>query len=122
VDGTTRNRFRGSSAAHRVRAKTGTLTGVSCLSGYAGDGSDVVVFSILVEGHKGRAVTSVRAAQVSAVNAMMRYARGAEGPLPGEESIPSSDLETGAEAEESEGAVLEGAETSEPAHSIEASP
>jgi D-alanyl-D-alanine carboxypeptidase/D-alanyl-D-alanine-endopeptidase (penicillin-binding protein 4) len=122
VDGTTRNRFRGSSAAHRVRAKTGTLTGVSCLSGYVGDGSDVLVFSILVEGHKRRAVTSVRAAQVSAVNAMMRFARKAEGPLPDEESVPSSDLETGAEAEESEGAALEGREASEPEHGVEASP
>jgi D-alanyl-D-alanine carboxypeptidase/D-alanyl-D-alanine-endopeptidase (penicillin-binding protein 4) len=33
VDGTTHNRFRGSAAAERVRAKTGTLNGVSCLSG-----------------------------------------------------------------------------------------
>jgi D-alanyl-D-alanine carboxypeptidase/D-alanyl-D-alanine-endopeptidase (penicillin-binding protein 4) len=122
VDGTTRNRFRGSSAAHRVRAKTGTLTGVSCLSGYVGDGSDVLVFSILVEGHRHRAVTSVRAAQVSAVGAMMRFARKAEGPLPSEESVPSSDLETGAEAEESEGAALEGGEASEQEHSVEASP
>ena len=122
VDGTTRNRFRGSSAAHRVRAKTGTLTGVSCLSGYVGEGSDVLVFSILVEGHKRRAVTSVRAAQVSAVNAMMRFARKAEGPLPDEESTPSADLETGAEAEESEGAALEGREASEPDHAVEVSP
>jgi D-alanyl-D-alanine carboxypeptidase/D-alanyl-D-alanine-endopeptidase (penicillin-binding protein 4) len=116
VDGTTRNRFRGSSASHRVRAKTGTLTGVSCLSGYVGDASDVLVFSILVEGHRQRAVTSIRAAQVSAVNAMMRFARKAEGPLPDEESIPSTDLETGDEAGESEGAALEGSESSEPAH------
>ena len=122
VDGTTRNRFRGSSAARRVRAKTGTLNGVSCLSGYVGDGSEVLVFSILVEGHKRRAVTSIRGAQVSAVNAMMRFARKAEGSLPDEESIPSTDLETGAEAEESEGAVLEGSQSSEPAHAIETSP
>jgi D-alanyl-D-alanine carboxypeptidase/D-alanyl-D-alanine-endopeptidase (penicillin-binding protein 4) len=122
VDGTTRNRFRGTSAAHRVRAKTGTLTGVSCLSGYVGDGSDVLVFSILVEGHRSRAVTSVRAAQVSAVNAMMRFARKGESPLPDSESIPSSDLETGAEAEESEGAALEGREASDPEHASEVSP
>ena len=122
VDGTTRNRFRGTSAAHRVRAKTGTLNGVSCLSGFVGEGSDILVFSILVEGHRRRAVTSVRAAQVSAVNAMMRFARKAEGPIHDEESIPSGDFETGAEAEESEGAALEGREASEPEHSSESSP
>jgi len=122
VDGTTRNRFRGSSASHRVRAKTGTLNGVSCLSGYVGDASDVLVFSILVEGHRKRAVTSIRGAQVSAVNAMMRFARKAEGPLPDEESIPTTDLETGEEAGESEGAALEGNESSEPAHAPGATP
>ncbi len=122
VDGTTRNRFRGSSAAHRVRAKTGTLTGVSCLSGFVGDGSDVLVFSILVEGHRRRAVTSVRAAQVSAVGAMMGFARKAEGPLPDEEIIPSTDLETGNEADESEGAGLEGGESSAPTHASGDSP
>jgi D-alanyl-D-alanine carboxypeptidase/D-alanyl-D-alanine-endopeptidase (penicillin-binding protein 4) len=122
VDGTTRNRFRGSSAAHRVRAKTGTLTGVSCLSGFVGDGSDVLAFSILVEGHRRRAVTSVRAAQVSAVGAMMGFARKAEGSIPDEEIIPSTDLETGNEADESEGAALEGGESSAPAHTSEGSP
>jgi serine-type D-Ala-D-Ala carboxypeptidase/endopeptidase (penicillin-binding protein 4) len=103
VDGTTRNRFRGSSAAERVRAKTGTLNGVSCLSGYVGDKSDVVAFSIMVEGHRRRAVTSVRSAQVSAVNAMMHYARGRLGPAPAEEAMPDQDLETGGEAAELEG-------------------
>jgi len=122
VDGTTRNRFRGSSAARRVRAKTGTLNGVSCLSGYVGDGSEVLVFSILVEGHKRRAVTSIRGAQVSAVNAMMRFARKAEGPLPDEESIPSTDLETGDEAEEAEGSALESSGSSEPEHAVGTSP
>jgi D-alanyl-D-alanine carboxypeptidase/D-alanyl-D-alanine-endopeptidase (penicillin-binding protein 4) len=53
VDGTTRNRFKGTIAAERVRAKTGTLHGKSCLSGLVGDGSDVLAFSILVEGIAG---------------------------------------------------------------------
>ena len=103
VDGTTRNRFRGSAAAERVRAKTGTLNGVSCLSGYVGDQSDLVVFSIMVEGLGHRAVNSVRGAQVSAVNAMMRYARGTLGPAPAEEAMPTQDLETGGESAELEG-------------------
>jgi D-alanyl-D-alanine carboxypeptidase len=100
VDGTTRNRFRGSPAAERVRAKTGTLRGKSALSGFVGDGGDVLVFSILVEGLRGRRLgtTAVRAAQVAAVNAMMRYARGAEGELPGDDLAPAVDLEAGDES------------------------
>jgi D-alanyl-D-alanine carboxypeptidase/D-alanyl-D-alanine-endopeptidase (penicillin-binding protein 4) len=101
VDGTTRNRFRGSPAFERVRAKTGTLAGKSCLSGYVGDGSDIVVFSIMVQGLRGRALASVRHAQVSAVNAMMRYARGAELGTP-EESAPGTDFESGDEPGESD--------------------
>jgi D-alanyl-D-alanine carboxypeptidase/D-alanyl-D-alanine-endopeptidase (penicillin-binding protein 4) len=87
VDGTTRNRFRGSPAAERVRAKTGTLKGKSCLSGYVGDGNDILAFSIMVQGLRARALAGVRQAQVTAVNAMMRYARGAIGPLPIEEVV-----------------------------------
>lgn len=102
VDGTTRNRFRDSPAAQRVRAKTGTLRGKSILSGYVGDGTDVLVFSIFVQGMRPRAVASVRAAQVGAVNAMMRYVRGAEGPTPGEEVTPGRDFEVGEELIDSE--------------------
>lgn len=108
VDGTTRNRFRGSSAAHRVRSKTGTLNGVSCLSGFVGDGPEILAFSILVEGHRARSVPSVRAAQVSAVNAMMRFARGSAGPLPVEELAPGNDFETGDETDDEDTAASEG--------------
>jgi hypothetical protein len=54
-----------------------------------GDGSELLAFSILVEGHRRRSVSSVRAAQVGAVNAMMRYARGAA-----PEEAPAGDGET----------------------------
>ncbi len=110
VDGTTRNRFRGSSAAQRVRAKTGTLNGVSCLSGYVGYDSDVAVFSIMVEGHRRRAVARVRAAQVSAVNAMMRYAHDAKAAATPEEQPPVTDpdYETGEETPATEDAPPSG--------------
>ena len=100
VDGTTRNRFRGSAAAHRVRAKTGTLSGVSCLSGFVGDGPDILAFSILVEGHPRRGVRSVRAEQVSAVNAMMRFAKGMTGSIPDEGAASETDYETGEETDD----------------------
>ena len=108
VDGTTRNRFNGTLAAHRVRAKTGTLNGKSCLSGLVGDGSDVVVFSILVDGLHGRSLPAVRGAQVGAVNAMMRYVRergGERVDLPSGYDQPQAapDYESGEEITESEG-------------------
>jgi hypothetical protein len=98
IDGTTRNRFKGTLAAERVRAKTGTLRGKSCLSGLVGDGSDVLAFSILVEGVRGRHLKAVRGAQVGCVNAMMRYAYEAEGSRPDAEIArtgAASDFETG---------------------------
>lgn len=105
VDGTIRNRFRASPAAERVRAKTGTLNGKSILSGYVGDGQEVLVFSILVEGRPGRrfGTTAVRNAQVSAVDAMMRFARGVIDVPPGQEGTPGVDFETGEDVIEVDG-------------------
>jgi len=102
VDGTTRNRFKGTIAAERVRAKTGTLNGKSCLSGLVGDGSDVLAFSILVEGIRGRHLAEVRGAQVGCVNAMMRYVyESLDGPKPVEvgRAGATTDLETGGASE-----------------------
>jgi D-alanyl-D-alanine carboxypeptidase/D-alanyl-D-alanine-endopeptidase (penicillin-binding protein 4) len=110
VDGTTRNRFKGTLSARRVRAKTGTLNGKSCLSGFVGDGSDVVIFSIMVDGMRSRTLAAVRGAQVSAVNAMMRYVREGTGErvdLPIEVAEPRRDFESGEEILESEGEATE---------------
>ena len=110
IDGTTRNRFKGTLAAERVRAKTGTLNGKSCLSGLVGDGSDVLVFSIMVEGIRGRHLSAVRGAQVSCVNAMMRYTYEAGGTRPEVEIS-----RTGAVADYETGGLGEGEEEVKPA-------
>jgi len=110
VDGTTRNRFKGTLAAHRVRAKTGTLRGKSVLSGLVGDGQEVLVFAILVEGLRHRTLAAVRGAQVGCVNAMMRYVREAHGARlelapDNVEPAPTPDFETGGELLSEEGTV-----------------
>ncbi len=105
VDGTTRNRFKGTLAAERVRAKTGTLHGKSCLSGLVGDGKDVLAFSILVDGLRGHTLRAVRGAQVGCVNAMMRYVVDARGGHPVLSTVPGeapADLEGGDEAAETD--------------------
>ncbi|MCU1279504.1 MAG: dacB, partial [bacterium] len=75
IDGTIRNRFMGTDAVGLVRAKTGTLNGVSALSGYVGDKDDVLIFSIFVEGFRHRRTNEVRHAQVRMVEAMLSYLR-----------------------------------------------
>jgi D-alanyl-D-alanine carboxypeptidase/D-alanyl-D-alanine-endopeptidase (penicillin-binding protein 4) len=54
VDGTLENRMKNSSTENNVHAKTGTLTGVSTLSGYLTTKENhVLAFSILMQNYVG---------------------------------------------------------------------
>jgi D-alanyl-D-alanine carboxypeptidase/D-alanyl-D-alanine-endopeptidase (penicillin-binding protein 4) len=88
IDGTIRNRFMGTEAVGLVRAKTGTLSGVSALSGYVGDKDDVLVFSIFVQGFRNKRTNEVRHAQVRMVQAMLSYLRADAPGLNGEKKGP----------------------------------
>jgi D-alanyl-D-alanine carboxypeptidase/D-alanyl-D-alanine-endopeptidase (penicillin-binding protein 4) len=84
-EGTIRHRFRGTVADGAVFGKTGTLRGVSCLSGYVKHTDRLLVFAILVNNIRGRVLKGVRQTQVEMVNAMYRYLAGdaASRPAPG---------------------------------------
>ncbi len=88
IDGTIRSRFQGTEAVGLVRAKTGTLTGVSALSGYVGDKDDQLVFSIFVEGFRHKRLNEIRHAQVRLVQAMLRYLRS-DAPPTNVEQVPT---------------------------------
>lgn len=72
-DGTLEYRFRSGPARQNVRAKTGTLTGVSALSGYVTTaGGTPLAFSILANNYTVR-TSQVRAAQDRIVQALSAY-------------------------------------------------
>ena len=71
VDGTLHDRMRGTAAKRRCRAKTGTIVGVSTLSGYCTSVSgDVIAFSFLMNGVN---VNAARRIQNRMAAALARY-------------------------------------------------
>ncbi len=75
VDGTLQNRMKETAAAGKVRAKTGTISGVSTLSGYAqtADG-DTLAFSILMDHFTGSS-KPYRDAQDKIAELLSRFSR-----------------------------------------------
>ena len=68
--GTLKNRMRNSSAEGRCHAKTGTITGVSALSGYCRAGAGTVAFSILMNNVS---ISEAERAQDAMAAAIARY-------------------------------------------------
>ena len=78
--GTLQRRFPDLGPAASLRAKSGTLTNVSALSGYVTTAEgERIVFSILSNGLRG-SVASARSAEEAIVGALSRYRRGAAEP------------------------------------------
>ena len=68
--GTLKHRMRGTAAEGRCQAKTGTINGVSALSGYCDSRSGLLAFSILMNGVN---VDTARRAQDAMAAAIARY-------------------------------------------------
>lgn len=90
IDGTIHHRFRGASQG-LVRGKTGTLNGVSVLSGYVGSHPGVLVFTIFVEGFRAKRLARVRQFQAQVVEVLLRHVRaGIQEASPAPWSVPLS--------------------------------
>jgi D-alanyl-D-alanine carboxypeptidase/D-alanyl-D-alanine-endopeptidase (penicillin-binding protein 4) len=77
IDGTTRSRLQDSSAERWIRVKTGTLDGVSALSGYVGaPGREPIVFSLLFNDLPRGGTSRARDVQNEIAQLIARYAAG----------------------------------------------
>ena len=90
--GTLERRFKDLAPGASLRAKSGTLTNVSALSGYLTTaGGEKVTFSILSNANRG-SVAAARAAEEAIVGALSRYIRGAapgrSAPGPATKTVP----------------------------------
>ena len=75
VDGTLKNRMKGMHAEKVLRAKTGTLSGVSALAGYTVTANgEVLAFSILISHYAGPAAPA-RRIQDTIGNCLTRWSR-----------------------------------------------
>jgi D-alanyl-D-alanine carboxypeptidase/D-alanyl-D-alanine-endopeptidase (penicillin-binding protein 4) len=74
ADGTVQHRMEGGLAERFVRAKTGTLQGVSCLAGYAGaPGRAPLAFAIFMNGLTDASTQQARKAQDAIAEALVAY-------------------------------------------------
>lgn len=77
VDGTTRSRLREATAQRWARGKTGTLDGISALSGYVGGpGGKVLAYSVIFNDLPPGASRTARKAQDDITELLARYASG----------------------------------------------
>jgi serine-type D-Ala-D-Ala carboxypeptidase/endopeptidase (penicillin-binding protein 4) len=81
VDGTLRRRFAGSGAEGQLRAKTGTLRGVLCITGVVGVRGRLALFSLMAS--RVRKASSVYRLQVGLGECLVRHLGGAAPPKGG---------------------------------------